>query len=134
MADTFSKDKRSLIMSAVRSRGNKSTELKLIQIFKEFGIKGWRRRYKLLGNPDFVLAKRHIAVFADGCFWHGHDCRNVKPKDNVEYWVKKIERNKARDKLIIKTLRRKGWQVIRVWECEIKKHQLTKKLRFLIPE
>jgi DNA mismatch endonuclease (patch repair protein) len=134
MADTFQKEKRSLIMKAVRSKGNKSTELKLIGIFKTFDIKGWRRNYKLLGNPDFIFAKRRVAVFSDGCFWHGHGCRNVKPKDNAEYWEKKIRRNMARDRLVTQTLREKGWHVVRVWECEIKKSQLPKNLNILAME
>jgi DNA mismatch endonuclease (patch repair protein) len=129
MADTFSKEKRSLIMKAVRSRGNKSTELKLIRIFKEFGIKGWRRNYKLIGSPDFVFPKTHTAVFSDGCFWHGHSCRNIKPKDNADYWERKIYRNKVRDKLVKEALRKKGWQVVRIWECEIKNHQFPEKLK-----
>ena len=134
MADTFSKEQRSSIMKAVKSKGNKSTELKLVQLFKEFGIKGWRRNYKLLGNPDFVFSRSRVAVFSDGCFWHGHDCRNITPHDNVEYWEKKIERNIARDKLVTKTLKDKGWEVVRIWECEIKKSGLPKKLNFLVNE
>ena len=131
MADTFSKEKRSSIMRAVKSRWNKSTELKLIQILNQLGIKGWRRNYKLLGNPDFVFLKKRVAVFSDGCFWHGHDCRNKRPQDNAEYWKNKIERNKARDKFVTKTLRERGWQVVRIWECEIKRQQLPKKLKLL---
>ena len=118
-------------MKAVKSSGNKSTELKLIKLFKELGIKGWRRKFRLLGNPDFVFPKGHIAVFADGCFWHGHNCRNTKPKDNADYWKRKIQRNKARDKTITKDLQQNGWQVIRVWECEIKKRRLQKQLKSL---
>lgn len=118
-------------MKAVRSKGNKSTELKLIEIFKEFGIRGWRRNYRLKGNPDFVFPKRHAVVFSDGCFWHGHGCRNIKPQDNAEYWEKKIQRNKTRDKLVTEELSERSWQVVRVWECEIRKHQLANKLKFL---
>lgn len=118
-------------MKAVKSKGNKSTEIKLIQIFKESGIKGWRRNYRLAGNPDFVFLKNRVAVFSDGCFWHGHGCRNIKPADNAEYWRKKIQRNKTRDALVTRTLEAKHWHVIRIWECEIKKNQLPKKLAFL---
>lgn len=131
MVDSFSKEERSLIMKAVKSRGNKSTELKLVQIFKELGIKGWRRSYKLLGNPDFVFPKEHLAIFADGCFWHGHNCRNIKPKDNADYWRRKLQRNKARDKLVTKMLQQRGWQVIRIWECKIRKHLLHDKLKHI---
>lgn len=75
MADVFSKDKRSEIMKGVRSSGNKSTELKLIQYFSSNHITGWRRKYNVKGHPDFVFLDKRIAIFVDGCFWHGHDCR-----------------------------------------------------------
>lgn len=134
MIDCFSPKMRSKVMSAVRSRGNKSTELSLIHVFHRNSIKGWRRNYKLLGNPDFVFPKERIVVFADGCFWHGHNCRNTKPKLHADYWEKKILRNKSRDKFITKTLRRAGWHVFRIWECEIKKNKLSKKLKPLFEE
>jgi len=120
MTDTFSKKQRSEIMKAVKSKGNKSTEIKLIEIFKSHHITGWRRNYKLIGHPDFVFPKKHIALFADGCFWHGHGCRNVISSDNAEYWKKKIKRNKIRDKAVTNELNQKGWKVIRIWECKIK--------------
>ncbi len=120
MADIFDKAKRSEIMKMVRSKNNKSTELKLIQIFKENNIHGWRRNYKVKGHPDFVFLSRKIAIFVDGCFWHGHDCRNTKPKDNQEYWDKKRERNMKHDKEITEYFENRGWTVIRIWECELK--------------
>ena len=86
MADIFDKQKRSEIMSKVRSKGNKSTELRLIKLFKENRIIGWQRNYPVQGKPDLVFIKQRIAVFIDGCFWHGHDCRNTQPSDNAEYW------------------------------------------------
>ena len=76
MADVFDAEKRSDIMRQVKSKKNKSTELRLIEIFKENGITGWRRNYPVKGHPDFVFPKKKIAVFVDGCFWHGHDCRS----------------------------------------------------------
>lgn len=112
-------------MRAVRSSGNKSTELKLIDYFKKFHITGWRRNYKLFGKPDFVFPKKRLAIFVDGCFWHGHDCRNTKPADNADYWRSKIARNKKRDELVSSTLKEKGWRVIRIWECQIKKNLLS---------
>jgi len=126
MTDTFSKTQRSEIMRAVKSKGNKSTEIKLIEIFKFHHITGWRRNYKLIGHPDFVFLKKRVALFADGCFWHGHSCRNVKPSDNAEYWKKKIKRNKKRDKAITNELTQKDWKVVRIWECEIKKGKIQK--------
>lgn len=121
MADVFTSAQRSKIMSRVRSTGNKSTELKIISIFAEYHITGWRRKYKVKGHPDFVFPKQKIAIFVDGCFWHGHDCRNTKPAANAEYWNKKRERNMLHDKEITLLFQKRGWQVIRVWECELQK-------------
>lgn len=127
MTDTFTKEKRSQIMRQVRSSRNKSTEIKLIDFFKREKIKGWRRNYKLFGKPDFVFLKTKTAIFVDGCFWHGHDCRNTKPKDNKEYWESKIGKNIQRDKQVTDNLITKGWHVIRLWECELKMDEILKK-------
>jgi DNA mismatch endonuclease (patch repair protein) len=133
MADVFTKEQRSEVMRKVKSRRNKSTELSLIAFFKANRIKGWRRNYKLFGKPDFAFPRHKIAVFADGCFWHGHDCRNTRPKDNADYWSKKRERNMNRDKEVTQTLQNKGWTVIRLWECELKNEQLlNERLRLLL--
>lgn len=132
MSDTFSKKERSQIMRAVKSRGNVSTEKKLIEIFKSEKIAGWRRNFPLFGKPDFVFPKTHIALFADGCFWHGHNCRNLKPKDNAEYWKEKRRRNQKRDLLVTNTLLDKGWSVIRIWECEISKNDYRDKFKTLL--
>lgn len=134
MADIFEKEKRSQIMSAVHSKQNKSTEIKLIKIFKENGIIGWRRNYKVKGHPDFVFPDKKIAIFVDGCFWHGHDCRNTRPADNAEYWQKKRERNIRHDKEITALFENRGWTVIRIWECELKKKNysiLTQKIKLI---
>ena len=120
MADIFSKDQRSKLMRQVKSSRNKSTELRLIRIFRENKITGWRRNYKLFGKPDFVFLNKRIAVFVDGCFWHGHHCRNTNPVDNKTYWVTKLKRNHLRDIDVNNTLLSKGWKVIRIWECELK--------------
>lgn len=121
MADVFDERKRSEIMSKLRSKKNKSTELKLIQVFKESSIVGWKRNYPVKGHPDFVFIDKKIAVFVDGCFWHGHDCRNTRPSDNKEYWAKKRERNMKHDKEVTALFERRGWTVVRIWECELKK-------------
>lgn len=119
--DVFTVAKRSQIMSRVRSTGNASTELKLIAEFKERKITGWRRKSKIFGRPDFIFPKLRIAVFVDGCFWHGHDCRNTKPKDNADYWRAKIERNQRRDRAATERLTELGYRVVRIWECEFQK-------------
>ena len=108
-------------MSKVRSNNNKSTELALIKFFKENKITGWKRNYPVKGHPDFVFLDKKIAVFVDGCFWHGHDCRNTRPSDNAEYWQRKRERNIKHDKEVTAMFENRGWTVIRIWECELKK-------------
>lgn len=92
MADVFDTSKRSEIMKAVKSSKNNLTEEKLITYFKENSVIGWRRNYKVYGKPDFAFLKLRIAIFVDGCFWHGHSCRNTKPEQNKEYWQRKIAR------------------------------------------
>ena len=122
-------------MSKVRSDGNKSTELKLIQYFKEMNISGWRRHYKVKGHPDFVFLDKRIAIFVDGCFWHGHDCRNTRPSDNAEYWRRKRQSNMERDQSVTALFETRGWTVIRIWECELlikNRSLLVKKLQPLV--
>ena len=125
MADVFSKSVRSKIMQRVKSSGNKSTEEKLIQYFDEKHITGWRRHYNVKGHPDFVFLDKRIAIFVDGCFWHGHDCRNTRPADHQEYWQKKRERNMEHDREVTAMFEARGWTVLRIWECELKKKNLT---------
>lgn len=129
--DTFSKTERSKIMASVKSKNTKSTELRFISILKDKGITGWRRNYTLTGKPDFVFPRLRIAVFIDGCFWHGCRSHCRMPASNVNYWQNKIEKNKNRDKKITKALKKKGWQVIRIWEHEIKSNKLSQKLKQL---
>lgn len=132
MADVFEKSKRSDIMKRVRSKNNRSTELRLIEVFKKYAITGWRRNYLVKGHPDFVFLAQKVAVFVDGCFWHGHDCRNTRPSDNQEYWSKKRERNKKHDMEVTAMFESRDWKVLRIWECELKKKNeavLLKKLQ-----
>lgn len=128
MPDVFSKEKRSEVMRAVRSKGNKSTEIALINIFKSYKISGWRRNFNLTGKPDFVFTKQKLIVFVDGCYWHGHSCRERKHGANDEYWKEKIANNKKRDRFVTKKLKSSGWKVIRIWECEIRKHKYARKI------
>lgn len=121
MSDVFSIEKRSEVMKSIKSRNTKTTELKLISIFKELHIIGWRRTYPLVGKPDFVFPQKRIVVFVDGCFWHGHACRNVTPSANAEFWNAKRTYNKRHDAIVTETLQNKNWTIIRIWECELKK-------------
>lgn len=129
MSDVFDKKARSNVMRAVKSKNPKSTELALIKLFKENHITGWRHNYDVKGHPDFVFLKKRIAIFVDGCFWHGHDCRNTRPADNAEYWAKKRARNMQHDKEITQLFERRGWRVIRIWECELSKKNIAQTLQ-----
>lgn len=122
MVDTFSKSKRSEIMAANRSSGNKSTEGRLTELLFSLGISGWRvHPTDVKGKPDFVFDTEKLIVFVDGCFWHGcKKCRHL-PKTNTEFWENKLKTNTARDKRVARQLRRQGWHVIRIWEHELKK-------------
>jgi DNA mismatch endonuclease (patch repair protein) len=124
MSDIFSKDERSEIMRSVRSRHNVSTEERLVSIFRTYHIKGWRRNYPAYGKPDFVFPQSKTAVFVDGCFWHGHDCRNTRPRQNAEFWRNKISRNMERDVEVAEHLENLGWTVLRIWECELRKKHI----------
>lgn len=128
MADIYDKEKRSNLMRQIKSKKNKSTELRLIEIFKQNNITGWQRNYPVKGHPDFVFLKQRIAIFVDGCFWHGHDCRNTRPVDNKEFWQKKRECNFKHDQKITRLFEERGWTVIRIWECELKHKNYEKAL------
>ena len=137
MSDIYTLEKRSAVMKAVKSRNTKTTELKMMEIFKELHIIGWRRTYPLIGKPDFVFPKKRIVIFVDGCFWHGHDCRNVTPSANADFWNMKRLYNKEHDAFVTETLQQKNWTVIRIWECELKKknrESLLKKISRLLSE
>ena len=120
MADVFSKAKRSLVMAAIRSSGNKDTELALVKLLKARGITGWRRNQRIPGKPDFVFRKQKTAVFVDGCFWHGCRWHCRMPKSRAGFWRAKITRNKRRDGEVTRALRRQGWLVLRIWEHSLK--------------
>lgn len=120
MADVFSPQRRSEIMSRVRSRGNRATELRLLNIFRQTKISGWRRRSKMFGNPDFVFPSKNLAIFVDGCFWHGCPSHGSLPATNRSFWANKISRNKMRDVTVRRELRKRGWRVLRIWQHELK--------------
>jgi DNA mismatch endonuclease (patch repair protein) len=120
MADVFTKKKRSEIMSLIRSRGNKETELKLASILRAHGVTGWRRHQPLPGHPDFTFRREHLVIFVDGCFWHGCPKHLRRPNTNKRYWRQKIARNRQRDGIVTRMLRRMGWRVLRVWGHELK--------------
>ena len=108
MPDIFTKAKRSEVMSLIRGRGNKDTEVALAKLFRRNKITGWR-----------------LAIFVDGCFWHGCPKHGTQPKGNRAFWKNKFARNKARDVLVTRTLRSAKWRVLRIWEHDL--HRAAKK-------
>jgi DNA mismatch endonuclease (patch repair protein) len=104
-------------MAAVRSRGNSTTELALARLLRAARRTGWRRHTSLLGRPDFVFRREKVAIFTDGCFWHG--CPRCWTKPQTAFWALKVDRNRARDRRVSRELRAFGWSVCRLWEHEL---------------
>lgn len=134
MADNHTKEQRSYNMSRIRSKNNAPEE----RVRKFLFAKGYRYRKndkKLPGCPDIVLPKYKTVIFVNGCFWHKHNCKRfVWPASNEEYWKKKILRNVERDEVNVKALKELGWNVLVVWECELKKATIEKCLERLVAE
>ncbi len=131
--DIYNRKKRSEIMSKIRATNTKPE----ILVRRTLYALGYRFRLygkNLPGKPDIVLPRHRAVIFVHGCFWHHHaDCAKSRlPATNVKFWKAKILRNVQRDKKILSGLRRFGWRVMIVWECETKEGKFTKKLiRFL---
>ena len=121
MSDFLTKPMRSKLMSTIKGKNNKDTELVLMQIFRRNCIKGWRRHQNVFGRPDFLFRKSRLAVFVDGCFWHGCPKHFKMPAGNRPFWKRKIENNRARDGRVNRILRKSGWCVVRIWEHELKR-------------
>ena len=118
--DSVSKTVRSEIMAKVKSRGNKSTEWRLRGRLIAAGIRGWRVNAKdLPGTPDLVFDKKRLAIFVDGCFWHGCPKCYRRPKSKRNFWDAKIIENQARDRKVSRALKRSGWSVFRFPECAL---------------
>jgi len=111
---------RSEVMSRIRGRGNERTELRLARLMRVERIRGWRRHLPIPGRPDFSFRKQKVAVFVDGCFWHGCPRCFRLPKQNRAFWKAKIEGNRKRDRSVNGRLRRLGWKVVRIRECQLK--------------
>ena len=122
MPDVFTKAERSEVMSRIRGRGNKDTELALMKLLRSQHITGWRRHQPVFGKPDFVFREARVAVFVDGCFWHGCPRHCSAPANNRAFWKKKLAVNKARDRRVNRVLRKEGWRVVRIWEHDLAKH------------
>ena len=112
---------RSRNMAAIKSKNTKP-EIEVRKILHKMGFRFRLHRKDLPGNPDIVLPKYKTAIFVNGCFWHQHeDCKYARlPKTKTDFWKKKLEGNKQRDKVKQSQLNELGWKIINVWECEIK--------------
>jgi len=134
MTDVFTKEKRSEVMSRIKGKGNRDTELATIRILRKHHISGWRRNQAVLGKPDFVFPKQMVALFVDGCFWHGCPKHSNMPKNNRAFWKKKLDGNKARDRFVTRELKKTGWRVVRAWEHELKnpQHVAKKIMKYII--
>lgn len=132
MADNHSKEVRSMNMSHIRSINSKPEEIVRKYLFSQ-GLRYRKNVKKLPGCPDIVLPKYHTVIFVNGCFWHRHDCsRFVWPSSNQDYWRPKILRNVERDQKNTEELKALGWNVITVWECELKRAVREENLNLLI--
>ena len=121
-------------MSRIRSINSKPEEIVRKYLFSH-GFRYRKNVRKLAGCPDIVLPKYRTIIFVNGCFWHKHDCpRFVWPSSNQEYWIPKIQRNVDRDQRNISELRNLGWNVIVIWECELKKAVRDERLHRLAEE
>lgn len=136
MTDRMSREERHRCMAAIKGRDTKPEMMVRRYLFSR-GLRYRVNVKKLPGSPDIVLKKYGVAVFIDGCFWHGHkECKYYKlPSTNVDFWKAKIAKNLARDYVNNVDLELAGWRVIRLWECEIKtKEQREERLAKLYDE
>ena len=117
MADVFTPEKRSYVMSRIRSK-NTLIEKKMVQLFRQYKLK-FEQHPKVFGSPDFLVGKKTL-VFCDGDFWHGYNYEKKK-KPAKKFWTKKIKGNMRRDLAVSRNLRAKGWSVLRLWEHDIEK-------------
>jgi DNA mismatch endonuclease, patch repair protein len=129
--DPLSTDDRSQRMSKVRSTGNRSTEMRVAATLVSLGIRGWQKHPpEVLGKPDFLFTSERVAVFVDGCFWHGCPyCRRNTPVYRRDFWKSKIDGNRRRDRRIRSDLRAQGYKVICIWEHSLNNRTWLTRLR-----
>ena len=120
MTDWLTREQRSRNMASIRSKGNKTTETRFVDLLRASRVSGWRRHMSLPGKPDFVFRLSRLAVFIDGCFWHGCPQCYRLPEDNRRYWKVKVLSNRRRDQRRGRQLRSLKWQVLRIWEHSLK--------------
>jgi DNA mismatch endonuclease (patch repair protein) len=119
MSDVLTAEQRRYNMSRIKGQDT-IPELKLGKKLFEMGVRGYRLNCKLPGKPDLVFARKRLAVFIDGCFWHKCPVHFVQPETRTEFWINKIDSNVARDAKVNARLEETGWRVLRFWEHEIR--------------
>jgi DNA mismatch endonuclease (patch repair protein) len=120
MTDCFSPSKRSWVMAQIKGADTKPERL-VRRLLHASGFRYRLRRSDLPGKPDIVLSKYATVIFVNGCFWHGHTCREGRrPRTNIAYWNAKLDRNIARDARLTREYRRLGWRRVVVWECQLR--------------
>jgi DNA mismatch endonuclease, patch repair protein len=118
--DTISPERRSLLMGRIRSKDTRPERV-IRSMLHRMGFRFRLHRRDLPGKPDVVLPKHRKVVLVQGCFWHGHTCTLAsRPKSNQNYWSEKIATNRARDQRNRAELKRRGWLVLELWECDIR--------------
>ncbi len=132
--DPLSEAERAAHMAKVRGSGNKSTEGRVEAALRAAGIEGWEKHPKgVLGKPDFYFPCQRLAVFIDGCFWHGCPvCARRTPTARADFWREKIEGNRRRDERQRRRLRGQGYHVMRVWEHSLRTDVWLKRLHSMI--
>jgi DNA mismatch endonuclease, patch repair protein len=127
--DNLSKENRKKNMSHIRSKGNITTERRLRSSFAGAGISGYKMNLDSLpGKPDFAFPQYKVAVFVDGCFWHGCPNCYIRPRSSIRYWDEKLKRNKNRDDKVNHELKEAGWVFVRIWEHTLKQPQIARML------
>lgn len=129
--DIFSKKKRSEVMSHIKSKGSKIEKL-VGKFLWSYGFRYRKNVRNMFGNPDFVMKKHKMVVFADSCFWHGCKQHGIFPKSNTYFWKQKILRNSKRDFQVNKHYKKLKWSVIRIWEHDLKTEKGIRKIQKII--
>lgn len=138
MSDVLTPEQRHLCMCRIKGKDTNPE----IQVRKYLHAHGYRFRLhekRLPGKPDIVMKRLHTVIFVNGCFWHGHTLEDgshckyfIIPQTRTDFWQAKIVRNQARDKEDVKLLTSMGWNVLQIWECQLKKQSMEKTLKSLL--
>jgi len=131
--DPLTPEQRSAQMAKVRARKNRSTEMRVAAYLIRYGFRGWKRHVALPGRPDFCFVRNRLAVFVDGCFWHGcRVCQRNMPHSRRGFWQRKIDSNRRRDRKVERILKAQGYTVLRIWEHTLSDDLWISRLRLAL--